>query len=328
MNTTAKIALIAAISGFSMLLVGESLAAARTLKFSVSVPAEHAAGKGLARFAELVAKRSDGALDVQPFYNNQLGGELEVAQGIQLGSVEGALLTIAVLSRWAPEGDVFELPFIYRNNEHWKSVVMGPFGIDFAKRYERHGFKFLAFTSFGSRNLMSTFPIQRPSDVRGKKMRIMQNPLHAATWKALGANPTPIPAPEIYNAMQTGLADYFDNNIISWNALKFHEVAPYLTKSAHMHQPTAFLMNAQLFESLSEKLKTIIADSAKEAAAYQWDLVGEMEKSAIQAAQQNGGKVLELLEYESWAKATEPVWEQWAQKVPGGSELIKEIQRH
>lgn len=311
--------------GCALSIATPALAAGKIIKLSVSVPAEHVGGLQLRRFADLVNERSQGALDLRPFYNNQLGGETEVAQGIQLGSVEGGLITTAVLSRWVPEADAFELPFIYASDEHWRKVIMSDYIMEFAQRYEQHGFKFLSFTTWGSRNLMSRFPIQKPEDILGKKMRIMQNPMHASTWQALGAQPTPIPAPEIYNALQTGLADYFDNNTISWHALKFYEVAPHLTKSSHMYQPIAFIVSKKLFDGLAPNLQDVLLTSASEAAIYGFEISSGMEEEARKQASADGGKVHELLNREVWTEKTRPVWDGWAANNAERKAIIEKI---
>ncbi len=313
------------ILGSALGMSSPAFSAAKILKLSVSVPADHAGGMQLRRFADLVNEGSKGALDARPFYNNQLGGETEVAQGIQLGSIEGGLITTAVLSRWVPEADAFELPFIYTSDEHWHRVITSDYILDFAKRYEPHGLKVLSYTAWGSRNVMSTFSIEKPEDVVGKKMRIMQNPMHASTWEALGARPTPIPAPEIYNALQTGLADYFDNNIISWHALKFYEVAPHLTKSSHMYQPIAFIVSKRLYDGLTPELQKVLQDAARDAALYGLEISAGMVEEAQKLAAKEGGVIHELQDREAWTEKTRPVWDEWAADDSDRKAIIEAI---
>ena len=297
----------------------------KILKFSVTVPEDHPAGFALTRFAQIVNDKAKGALTVQLFFNNQLGGELEVAQNIRLGAIEGALLSNAVLSRWVPEGDVFELPFLFRDNDQWRAVLMGDFGRKFGERYEPQGFKVLAFATFGARQIMSSFPIVKPEDVKGKKMRVLQNPLHIQVWKALGANPTPIPAPEIYSSMQTKVVDYFDNNGIAWFASKFYEVGPHFTNLRHIHAPGTYLMSANVFKALTPEQQATILGAAEEASIFQFNLVALHEGIAINKAKAAGGTVHEVPDRDAWRKATAPVWDEWAAKQKGGRELIDQI---
>ncbi len=309
-----------------LFLSGPATAQPTTLKFSVSLPADDIGGLGLQRFADLVNERSKGDLEIRPFFNNQLGGEVEVAQGIQLGSVEGGLMVMAVFSRWVPEGDVFELPFIYNDRDHWLRVLKSDEIMDFASRYENHGFKILAYTTYGSRNLISTFPITTPDDIKGKKMRIMQNPMHASTWQALGANPTPIPAPEIYNALQTKLVDFFDNSTIAWRSAKFYEVGPHLIRTAHMYQPIGYVVSKAVFDRLSPEQQEVLVAAARDAADYGIELSARMEADAAREVAQDGlGTVHDLQDRAAWAAGTQSVRDEWAQSIPGGEALVETV---
>ena len=203
---------------------------AKILKFGSLGTDIHPATISARAFGELVSKRTNGGIEVQVFPSAQLGGEREVAEGMLLGSVQGSALTLAVLGGWVPEGQLFELPFLFRDDQHALSVMAGPLADELAEKFPAKGFRVLGFPLGGIRHLMSKFPIHLPADIKGRKMRTIQSPLHITLWQTLGAIPTPLPPGEIYGGMQTGVIDFFDNAKSSYWDMKWYEVAPYVTE--------------------------------------------------------------------------------------------------
>ncbi len=138
-------------------------------------------------------------------------------------------MTSSVLANWVPDVQVLDLPFIFRNEEHAikaNALLKSKLG----NKFEAQGFHLLGFSVNGARELISTFPIEKPEDVKGKKMRVIQSPIHIDMWKAVGANPVPIPAPEIYTSLQNKVVDYFDNTTTNYYTFRFYEVAKNFTK--------------------------------------------------------------------------------------------------
>ena len=154
---------------------------------------------GMQLMADRINAQAKGAIDVQIFPNSQLGGEKEMAEGMRLGSVCGAPVNVSVLSTWVPEGQLFDMPFLFRDDGHAYRVLAGAVGKQMAAKYEPHGFKVVGFLVNGTRHPLGKFPILTPDDIKGKKIRVLQSPLHVELWQMLGANPTPIAFPETYN---------------------------------------------------------------------------------------------------------------------------------
>ena len=155
---------------FTFILTGNGYAGSMTLKMGTVVNDSHPNTIAMVRFGQLVAQRTNGEINIKVYPSSQLGGEKEMAEGIRLGSVQGAIINVSVLSGWVPEGQIFDMPFIFRNDDHAYNVYQGPIGKELARKYEPHGFHVLGYWVNGVRHPMGKFAIRKPSDVAGKKM--------------------------------------------------------------------------------------------------------------------------------------------------------------
>ena len=292
-------------------------------KLGTLVNEEHPATVSLNRYAHAVAEKTNGEVHIQVFPNAQLGDEKAVAEGMRLGSVQGAVVNVAVLSSWVPEGQLFDMPFVFQSPEHGTRVMTGPIGQRMAARYLPHGFVVLGFWNNGIRHPLGRFAINVPDDVKGKKMRVIESPLHIALWSLLGANPTPLPAPEIYNALQTGVIDFLDNSKSSYLALRFYEVAPYFTDLGHIYSYGAFSFSQQYWNRLTPAQQEILRQEAAPVIAYQDQLETTADDAALAKTVTMGAKVTKP-DHAPWVAAMKPFWAKYAANV-GGMPAIEEI---
>jgi len=177
-----------------------------------------------------------------------------------------------------------------------------------AARYLPHGFVVLGFWNNGIRHPMGRFAINVPDDVKGKKMRVIESPLHIALWGMLGANPTPLPAPEIYNALQTGVIDFLDNSKSSYLALRFYEVAPYFTDLGHIYSYGAFSFSKLYWDKLTPEQQTILRQEAAPAIVYQDQAETTGDEAALAKTVTMGAKVTKP-DHAPWVAAMKPFWE-------------------
>jgi len=292
-------------------------------KLGTLVNEEHPATVSLNRYARAVAEKTNGEVRIQVFPNAQLGDEKAVAEGMRLGSVQGAVVNVAVLSSWVPEGQLFDMPFVFQSPEHGTRVMTGPIGQRMAARSLPHGFVVLGFWNNGIRHPLGRFAINVPDDVKGKKMRVIESPLHIALWSLLGANPTPLPAPEIYNALQTGVIDFLDNSKSSYLALRFYEVAPYFTDLGHIYSYGAFSFSQQYWNRLTPAQQEILRQEAAPVIAFQDQLETTADDAALAKTVTMGAKVTKP-DHAPWIAAMKPFWEKYAANV-GGMPAIEEI---
>ena len=295
-----------------------------TCKFGVLGTADFPGTIGMQLMIDKVNAATKGEIEMQLFPNSQLGGEKEMAEGMRLGSVCGAPVNVSVLGVWVPEGALFDMPFLFRDDGHAYRVLAGKVGQQLAAKYEPHGFKVVGFLVNGTRHPMAKKPILTPDDVKGVKIRVIQSPLHVELWKMLGANPTPIAFPEIYNSMQTGVVDAMDNAKTTYWASKFYEVAPHVTDLGHIYSISAVAFSTTFWKRLTPAQQAIIQSAAAEGIKLQDRLIAEGDEEAMKKAVGMGAKYHKV-DKGPWQKAMMPIYSSWASKV-GGMEMIKAVQ--
>lgn len=293
-----------------------------TARMSIEVQEGHPKFIAVEKFAKLVAERTNGDVEIKIFPNSQLGGELETAEGIRLGSIQIGLVTSSVLSNWVPEVQALDLPFLFKNDAH-AIKANEPLTNRLRAKFESQGFQLLGFSVNGARELISTFPIEKPEDVRGKKMRVIQSPLHIELWKAFGANPVPIPAPEIYTAAQTRVIDFFDNTTTNYKTFRFYEVAPNFTKTDHIYALGTWIVGARWWKSLPKEYQSAIEKSAKEIQPLIPELLSKTDDEALDFAKKNGNaKIVIITDKTPWQNASAKMSAEFMEKIPDGKEIV------
>ena len=293
-------------------------------KFSTDVPPGHPKTVSFEKFAGIVKDKTAGRVDISIFPSSQLGGEMEAAEGMRLGSIQMGSITSSVLATWIPELQVIDMPFLFKNDEHANKGLNWLAG-HLSKKFDEQGFHLLGFSINGARQPMSTFAIHTPQDVEGKKMRVIQSPLHIALWKAVGANPVPIPAPEIYTSLQTGVVDFFDNTPTNYLALKFHEVAPFYTNLSHVYAVGAWVASKRWFDKLSPEDQKVVEETAKSTVPEIHQLLAQQDKEALETTAKRGATIINDVDKKPWQEKMAPIWEEFGKKIPGGSEMMKAI---
>jgi len=269
------------------------------------------------RFAERV--RAAG-VTLQVIPGGQLGGEREVAEGMRLGSIQAADNTLASLSAWVSEGQVFDFPYLFRDLGHIERVMAGPVGERFKGLYAAQGFQVLGYIVYGPRNLVSRVAVERPEDLRGRPMRVIQSPLHIALWRALGANPTPIPITEAYGALETGVVSLMDMTADGFEALRLYEVAPYYVETNHIWSVGAIIVAARFWSRLDREQQREFAAAAADATAFFNALQARFQSEALARAVTRGARVVHP-DVALWQAATRRIQDDERSRQ-GGASLI------
>ena len=275
---------------------------------------------------DALAKTMPGRFDFRIVPNAALGGEKEVAEGMRLGSVQASLSTVSALSAWVADGQILDLPFVFRDRDHVRRVVGGPLGAELKAKYEAQGFVVLGFVNYGARHLLAKEPLTTPEKIRGKRIRVIQSPLHTELWSGLGAHPTPIPIPETYNALKTGVVDCMDLTKSAYVGFKLHEVVPVLVETAHIWASGVVHVGAPFWKSLSAEEKAAFASAAADGAAFFDQAMIADEEASMARALKEGGSIVQPENREAWEAGARKVWTSFAPKV-GGIEKIEEISR-
>jgi tripartite ATP-independent transporter DctP family solute receptor len=282
---------------------------------------------GAAKFAELAPKYTNNSVRVTVFPNNQLGnGERELVEGVRLGTIEMVVSSSPpVAGGVEPKFMLFDLPFLFRDREHAHRVLDGPIGEKVSSSLESHGLKLLAWMESGFRNLYTTKKkVVTPDDMRGMRFRSMENPVYIAMFKSLGASAVPIPSPEVYTSLQTGVVEGADNPVGAYLGIKAYEVAKFASLTGHTYGPALLMMNLKLFNGLSKAEQDGVMKAAKEAGQYQREYVAKSLKEMMEfLSTKHGVQFLEVDKAAFQAKVG-PVYKEFEAKV-GGKEMIDAI---
>lgn len=320
-----KSALVASVifAAGAILPAADSQAAPKKMTISVIYGPEKPQAKVWLRFKQLIDQRLPGQFDIKVVTNGALGGEKETTEGIRLGSIHGALSTLANLTTWVPEGALFDMPFLFRDGDHINKVMAGPIGEEYKKKYEAQGFKVLGFITYGARHVISKAEIRTPADVKGKKMRVLQSQLHIDLWRSLGANPTPVPITEAYNALETGVVDYMDMTKSGYHALKLFEVVPSFTETGHIWALGAVYVSTKFWNGLTDGQKAEFQRTGDQVIPFFNEMAAYEQNLSLDKTIAKGTKVIRP-DKGPWQKAMAGFWKSAAGKV-GGIEKIMQV---
>lgn len=308
-----------------MAALSPAQAAKYTARITSTAQADHPSVQGLERIAALVRERTHGEVDLRIFPNGQLGGETESLEGMKLGSIQGGLITSSLFTQWVPEYGVIDLPFIFRDDEHAEKSC-AYFQKTFAERLATHGFRPLGCFDFGSRDLISTFPITSLADIQGRKMRVIQSPAHVRMWRLAGANPTPIAAPEVYSALQSRVVDFLDNPASNYLTFKWYEVAPHFTKLGHVVSLQFLTFSTDWLAKLPKNDLAVLQSAIDEVTPTIYTALLQADIANLKKTQALGATVHEITDRPAWQAAMRPMWAEFEQSTPNGKAIIEQVQ--
>lgn len=301
----------------SKLLIGMTLAmgfvasaAAQTsMRISISVAQNSHQGVGIDVFAKEVETRTAGRYKIQTFYSGSLGGERESVEAVQLGTMELTFTSTGPVPNFVPEARILDIPFLFRDKAHARAVLDGPIGQDLLTKFDSKGFKALAWGENGVRHMTnSKRPVNVPEDLKGLKMRTMENPVHVAAYKGFGIVTTPMAFPEVFTALQQGTVDGQENPLSVIMAAKFDQVQKHLSLTGHVYSPAIFLMTKAAFDKLSAADKTAFLEAAKVAAKANRARVDEDDAKGVAELRSKGMNVIDNVDKAKFVKALAPVY--------------------
>jgi len=262
------------------------------LKLGHAVAVEHPYHLGAVKFAELVAQRTKNKVKIDVYPSTQLGNERDMVEGLQLGTIDLVVTSTGPLGGFVPKMFVVDLPFLFKDRDHAYKVLDGPIGRDLLEAFFGKGIKGLAFWENGFRQITNNVrAIEKPEDLKGIKIRTMENKVHLASFKAFGASPTPMAWSEVYTALQQKTIDAQENPVAIIYHQKIFEVQKYLTLTGHFYSPTPLLMSLKTFNGLSKEVQKIFMDTAMECATYERNLLRDSEAKQIAEVKAKGMQV-------------------------------------
>jgi len=315
------------IAAVVVLFLLSGLAQAQEFKFATQNPKGHPLVTGMEKFAELVAAKSGGKMKIAMFPGGVLGNDQANVSALQGGTLEMVVLNSGILASQAKEFGVFDFPFMFATPQEADAVVDGPFGKMMHAKLEAKGIVGLAYWELGFRSITnSRRPINKVDDIAGLKLRVIPNAINVDWVKALGANPTPLPFPEVYAALDQKAIDGQENPATVIAANKFYEVQKYLVLSNHQYNPQSLIFSKKVWDTLSAGDRKILADAGVEAGKYQRQVAREAAGTALDTLKKNGMQVTELApaELAKFREAMKPVLAKHSEVV--GADTVKALE--
>jgi TRAP-type transport system periplasmic protein len=274
---------------------GLAQAQTRTIKFANQNAKGHPIVLGMEKFAEIVEKNSGGKMKVQVFPGGALGSDQANVSALQGGTLEMASMNSGIFASLVKDFAIYDFPFLFGNPKEADAVVDGPFGQGLHKKLEEKGLVGLAYYELGFRELTnSKRPINKVEDIAGLKLRVIPNPINVDWVKALGANPTPLPFPELYAALEQGAVDGQENPVATIKGAKLNEVQKYMTLTNHQYNPQSVVISKKFWDSLSAPEQKVLQAAAVESAGYQRTQSRAQLQSGLEDLKKGGMQVTEL----------------------------------
>lgn len=279
---------------------------------------------GLKAMDEKLQELTNGQLSLEIYPNSTLGDERQMIEAVQSGDLDMVLTANGTLANFSEDFLILDLPYLFRDWEHAWKVLDGEIGQEISESLKDKNLRVLAYVSAGLRHIMSKEPVNSIDDLKGLKLRVIQNPIHIDTFKAFGANPTPLAYSELYTGLQQGVVDAAEAANTNYLNQKFYEVADHWALVGWMRFISEIVINEQLYNSLTDEQKSALEEAALYAADVERKEYEQADEKAFDELKNLGVKVTEP-DVTPFQEAAKKVWEQYADKV-GGMDRIQKIQ--
>jgi tripartite ATP-independent transporter DctP family solute receptor len=260
------------------------------------------------KFGELVKQKTGGEITLKMFHSGVLGNQPDAIEQVRVGGLAIGNFNLGPIGPMAAEANVVSLPFIFKDMGHMHRALDGAAGDKISAGMAKIGIIALAWYDSGARSFYnSKKPIMKPSDVKGLKVRVMNNDLYSGMISALGGNPSPMAFSEVFQSLKTGVVDGAENNWPSYEATGHFEVAQYYSLSQHLIIPECVCINDKVYNNLSAKNKKAVKDAARESAVLQRELWKKRAISSRDKVMKAGVKFNEIPNKKAFMDAMKPV---------------------
>jgi len=281
-------------------------------------------------FAEEVEKQSGGRLQIKRVDPSQVGGFKQAIEGITMGSLQMSHSANANVAVHAKGLMIYDMPFLFLDWDHIMRFAGSDAGQAIEKELrEKAGLKFLFYYEDGPRALFNRLrTVKTPKDMEGMKIRVMENPVYIDTYKALGANPTPMSVTEIYMGLKQGVIDGVDIPPYAFLYWKLQEGAKFCTYTDHLNPPAYMVCGAKWFDSLPKDLQDVVNKVSKEMAERHAKLWSEDRRNVDKKMKDFGVGVTDLTDSEraQFEEKALPIWKKYADQIGGWGRIEKAMQ--
>lgn len=288
---------------------------ATVLKMGYALGPDSHYGVGAKAFADKLTELTKGRYSIQHFPNSALGGEREMIEQVQLGTLDLVSTSTGPVSNFVPEVGITDIPFLFKSPQHARAVLDGPIGADLLGKFPSHGLVALGWGEQGFRDLTnSKRQVATPEDLKGLKIRTMENPVHIEAFKVLGALPTPMAWPEVIPALQQHTIDGQENPISVIVSAKLSQVQKYLSLTRHVYSPTLFIMAPKDWNALSAEDKKAFLGAAEAGKVAMRKYVDDVEERGVAELRKQGMQVDTEIDASKFQAQLAPAYAQYAKK--------------
>ena len=322
--------LLAIAVAFACMLTSAVQAADHTFKFGHAASSTHLFHTGLEMFAKKVADKTGGAVEIQVFGDRQLGDDKQLLEGLQLGTIDGALVSAPVLPLviGAAAFDALQLPFVVNTYEEMSMALSSDVGKQLLATLDAKSIKGLGYIEAGQRHFLAKGKqVATIADFSGLKTRIVPIPLHKATWEAVGVNPIGMAYGEVYSALETGTIDAVEINLSSVRSESLYQNAKHVTRTGHYFWPGVLMMSADKFNALPDNVRTAMIEAGQEVIAEQYALAASQESETADFLKANGVTIGDLDNLDELRATMKPVVDAWLEKDPLIKAFVDQIQK-
>jgi len=275
-----------------------------------------------AHFAQVFNEKMGDKANITVYHSSQLGNDKEMLQKAKLGTLDVSQPS-SIMSTILPEFGLFDMPYLVKDRQHAECIAKEIVMPMLAPKLEEQGYKLLAVWENGFRNISNNVrPINTPADLKGVKLRTPRGVWRVKMFEGYGANPTPMAFSEVFVALQTGVIDGQENPYVNIYSAKFQEVQTYLSETRHVYTPSFPTASLRLFNKYPKEVQDAIMAAAADTVPWTYEQAG-IKDDEIKQKLIDAGMEFNVADRESFVKASQPIYEEFAKEVPGGGELIE-----
>lgn len=290
-----------------------------------TLPQTHPVHKGILEFQKALSEKSGGTIEIKIFPDGQLGSEREVLELLQIGSVAVTKVSAATLSNFVPEYHLLGIPYLFRDKQHQFDVLEGEVGKSILQKGSKFWLRGLCYYDAGSRSFYtSNKAIRTPEDLKGLKIRVMNNQMAINMVEALGGSPTPMSYGELYTAIQQGVVDGAENNPPSFVSSNHYEVSKYYTLDQHSSVPDVLLIGTKFWETLNDQEKQWVQEAADESSQAEKVFWQNSVDESMETARKAGVEII-MPDKSLFQEQSKSVLEGFLKDHPEMNEIINKI---
>ncbi|MGG4604964.1 TRAP transporter substrate-binding protein [Paenalcaligenes sp. Me131] len=299
----------------------------RNIRISNGLNAEHPVGNGVEAFNACLQEKSGGEMKLTAYWSGSLGGDIQATQALRSGTQEAVITSSSPLVGLVPALGVFDLPFLFANDQEADAIQDGAFGDFINEKLAEQGLVNLAYWENGFRQFSnSKRPIEKWEDFDGIKLRVMQNNIFLDTFNNLGANPTPMAFGEIFSALETGAIDGQENPFVTIDTSKFYEVQKYVSVTNHAYTPFLVLFSKRILDKYSPEEQAALRECAIVGRDVQRQAIRELSAQSLATIKDAGVQVNELTpeEQKRMLEKSQVVYEKHKAEI--GEDVVQRVQ--